>query len=218
MTTFISRYLDPADRLGEILFALIMCLGFTAAVRLGHQDADSRALLVAIGGCNLSWAFVDGVIYVLTALFERGCRVRLARDVLAAPTEHAALARIDREFDGPLMAILNHRERDQVLHWALEIVRAKGKPPPARMRSEDLLGGVAVSLLIALSTLPVLVPLAVVPTPTLAVRLSNLVALTQMFLLGFWWGRIVGAGPIRVALGLTLLGVSLVAVTVSLGG
>jgi len=31
----IGRYLDPADRLGEILFGLIMALGFTGAVRLG---------------------------------------------------------------------------------------------------------------------------------------------------------------------------------------
>src|SRR4030095_1923207 len=34
MPTFIQRYLDPDDRLGEILFGLIMALGFTGAVRL----------------------------------------------------------------------------------------------------------------------------------------------------------------------------------------
>ena len=60
MRTFIQRYLAPADRLGEILFGLIMALGFTGAVRLGHEKADNRALFVGIFGCNLAWAIVDG--------------------------------------------------------------------------------------------------------------------------------------------------------------
>ena len=30
---FIRRHLEPTDRLGEILFGLIMALGFTGAVR-----------------------------------------------------------------------------------------------------------------------------------------------------------------------------------------
>ena len=90
MRAFIRRYLDPADRLGEILFGLIMALGFTGAVRLGHEAADNRALFIGIFGCNLAWAIVDGVMYVLTALFERGRKARLVREVLRAPTEEAA--------------------------------------------------------------------------------------------------------------------------------
>ncbi len=52
MATFIQRCLDPADRLGEIPFGLIMALGFTGAVRLGVEDADNRTLFIAIFGCN----------------------------------------------------------------------------------------------------------------------------------------------------------------------
>ena len=100
MRAFLSRYLKPADRLSEILFALIMALGFTAAVKLGRQDADNRVLFVGILGCNLAWAIVDGVIFVLAALFDRGRRARIARDVLNAPTEEAAMDRIGHEIDG----------------------------------------------------------------------------------------------------------------------
>ena len=50
MRAFIQRHLDPADRLGEILFGLIMALGFTGAVRLGHEEADNRALFIGIFG------------------------------------------------------------------------------------------------------------------------------------------------------------------------
>ena len=42
MPSFIRRYLDAADRLGEILFGLIMALGVTGAVRLGLEKLRNQ--------------------------------------------------------------------------------------------------------------------------------------------------------------------------------
>ena len=214
---FVVRYLDPASRLGEVLFGLIMALGFTGAVRLGREDADSHALFIGILGCNLAWAIVDGVMYVLTELFERGRKARLIREVRAAPTEDAALRRIGDELDGPLMALTTPEERGQIHRSVLGIVRHAASERP-RIRREDLLGGVAVALIIVLTTLPVVVPYLVVSDPNLAVRLSNLIALTLLFLVGVWWGRVVGANPWRIGAGLTLVGMVLVLITIALGG
>jgi VIT1/CCC1 family predicted Fe2+/Mn2+ transporter len=217
MRSFIQRHLDPADRLGEVLFGLIMALGFTGAVRLGHQQAENRALFTDILGCNLAWAVVDGVMYVLAGLFERGRQARLARDVRAALTDDAALQQIAAELDGPLMALTTPRERGQLHRWVLEIVRREEFETP-RLERADLLGALAVALIILLATLPVVVPFLVVANPDLAVRLSNLVALTLLFLLGVRWAQIVGARPLRIGAGLTLLGLVLVFITIALGG
>jgi VIT1/CCC1 family predicted Fe2+/Mn2+ transporter len=156
-------------------------------------------------------------MYVLTELFERGRRARLTRDVLAAPTEDAALQLIGAELDGPLMALTTPQERRQLHGWVLEIVRREGFEPP-RLRRDDLMGGLAVALVIVLATLPVVMPYLVVPNPNFAVRLSNLIALALLFLLGAWWGKLVGASPFRLAAGLTALGVVLVLITIALGG
>jgi VIT1/CCC1 family predicted Fe2+/Mn2+ transporter len=217
MRTFIERYLDPADRLGEILFGLIMALGFTGAVRLGHEAADNRALFIGIFGCNLAWAIVDGVMYVLTGLFERGRKARLFREVARAPSEEAALDRIGAELDGPLLELTTPEERRELHRWTLRILRRE-QPDLPRLRRDDVLGGVAVALVIVLATFPIVVPYLVVANPTLAVRLSHLIAVTLLFLLGAWWGRVVGAQPLRIALGLTLLGTTLVLITIALGG
>jgi hypothetical protein len=217
MRTFVQRYLDPADRLGEILFGLIMALGFTGAVRLGHEEADNHALFIGIFGCNLAWAIVDGVMYVLTALFERGRKARLFREVLHAPTEEAALQRISEELDGPLLELTTPQERAQLHHWILAILR-RAQPETLRLHRGDLLGGVAVALVIVVATFPVVVPYLVVSNPNLAVRLSHLIAVALLFLLGAWWGRVVGGGAIRIATGLTLLGLTLVLITIALGG
>ena len=217
MRAFIHHHLDPSDRLGEVLFGLIMALGFTGAVRLGREEADNMALFIGIFGCNLAWAIVDGVMFVLTELFERGRQARATRDVLAAPNEEAALQRIDDELGGPLLALTTPQERQQVLRRVLELLRCT-KPEQPSVRRKDLLGGLAVALIIILATLPVVIPFLILRNPNVAVRVSNLVALTQLFLLGAWWGRMVGGSSLRIAAGLTLVGVILVLITIVLGG
>lgn len=214
---FIKRYLDPAGRLGEVLFGLIMALGFTGAVRLGHEEADNQALFIGIFGCNLAWAIVDGVMYVLGELFERGRKARLFRDLAKSPTDEDAIRKIADEIDGPLWELTTAQERAQVHRWVLAVLR---REPPAipRLRLDDVLGGVAVALIIVVATFPIVIPYLLVPDAELAVRISHAVGLVQLFLLGVWWGRIVGVHALRIATGLTLIGIALVLVTIALGG
>ncbi len=217
MRSFIQRHLDPADRLGEVLFGLIMALGFTAAVRLEREKADNRALFIGILGCNLAWAVVDGVMYALTAYFERGRFTRLVRDVLSAKTDAEALQQIAADLDDRLEIVTTAEQREQVHCWALENLRLQ-KHEAAQLHRKDVFGGLAVAASIILATLPVVAPFLVVANPDIAVRISNLIALTELFLLGMWWGRMVGENPLRVATGLTLVGLVLVLIAIALGG
>jgi hypothetical protein len=214
MRAFIDRHLDPASRLGEILFGLIMALGFTGAVRLGREEADNQALLIGILGCNIAWALVDGVMYVPTLEHGRRCaRRRRGR----CPDDAAALQLIATEYDDRLETLLTPEERAPMYRSVLAAVR-RVQLPPAHVHREDLLGGVAVALVILVATLPIVVPYLVVSDPDLAVRISNGIALTMLFLLGAWWGRVVGGRPLRIAAGLTLIGLVLVLITIGLGG
>ncbi|MGH7786855.1 MAG: VIT1/CCC1 transporter family protein [Candidatus Binatia bacterium] len=217
MRAFLQRHLDPVDRLGEVLFGLIMALGFTGAVRLGQEEADNWALFIGIGGCNLAWAIVDGVMFVLAELFERGRKARVIRDVLRTADEEAALQRIEVELDGPLVSLTTAAERRQLARAALMLARRTPAERPT-VQFRDLLGGAAVALIIVLATLPVVIPFLVVPDPSVAVRVSNAIALTELFLTGAWWGREVGGSPLRIATGLTAVGVVLVLITIALGG
>ena len=69
--------------MGEILFGLIMTLTFTLAAGIVIEEEGregAREMLIGILGCNLAWGIVDGVMYVMLALFERNRRRRIARD------------------------------------------------------------------------------------------------------------------------------------------
>jgi VIT1/CCC1 family predicted Fe2+/Mn2+ transporter len=200
-----------------VLFGLIMALGFTAAVRLGHEEADSRALFVGILGCNVAWGIVDGVMYVLAALFERGREEQMAREVRAAATDEAARERVVSHLDGPLASIATDEELRQFAGWVVRAVRRTGERP-VRVRAADLLGGVAVGVVIIMATAPMLVPYLFVEDPELAVRISNAIGLALLFFVGVVWGRKTGCGAVRIGLGVTLVGVALVLITVALGG
>jgi hypothetical protein len=215
--SFIGRYLDPATRLGEVLFGLIMALGFTGAVRIGWEEPDNRELFVGILGCNIAWAVVDGVMYVLGALFERARKSRLFHDVAATANDGVALQKIAAELDGPIFELTTAEEREQLHRWVLATLRQR-TPKISPLRKDDLLGGVAAAFLIVFATFPIVVPYLVVQDPTIAVRISNGIAIASLFVLGWWWGRVVGRNPLRVASGLLLIGAALVATTIVLGG
>src|SRR5262245_46443288 len=85
--------LDPGSRMGEILFGLIMTLTFTLGAGLMLEEegrAGARELLIATIGCNIAWGLIDGVLYVLSQIFERGRLRRTAAHVSAAPSAAAA--------------------------------------------------------------------------------------------------------------------------------
>jgi VIT1/CCC1 family predicted Fe2+/Mn2+ transporter len=214
---FVHRNLDPVDRLGEVLFGLIMALGFTAAVRLGHEEADSRALFVGILGCNVAWGIVDGAMYVLAALFERGREAQMVREVLGAPDDETARRRVLDHVEGPLAAHATEEDRRAFADCVLRTARRVGDRR-VRIHASDLMSGVAVAVIILMATAPMLVPYLLISNPELAVRVSNLVGLAMLFSLGVVWGRRSGAGAVRVGLSMTLIGTALVLVTVALGG
>ena len=87
-----------------------------------------------------------------------------------------------------------------------------------RVTRGDVLGGIAVAVVIVVATLPVVLPFLIVDDSYLAVRLSNAVAIAMLFVLGVRWAHFVGANPWTVGAGLTSVGVVLVLVTIALGG
>lgn len=217
MVNFIRRHLDPGSRLGEVLFALIMALGFTGSVRLGLEDPDSRELFVGILGCNLAWAIVDAAMYLLLQVFERGRTARLVRDLRRARSEPEALARIAAELDDRLPVMHDAPGAEHFHRWLLDLVRTGDARIP-QLTADDGKAALAVMLLIVFSTLPMLVPFLVLGDPWTAARVSNSVALAMLFVLGAWWGREVGRSPWGIGAGLTAIGIALVLVTIALGG
>jgi len=215
---FVAR-LDPGERLGELLFGLIMVLTFTlgAGIQLGDDRDATRELLIAALGCNAAWGIIDAALYLMGRLSERGRLHRLIRSIQAAPSSEHALALVDRELDDRIPKIVRPEIRASLDREVLERVRTM-KPQPNRVTAPDLWAALAVFWLVFLTALPAVLPFLVLRDTQIALRTSNAVLIGLLFFVGWRWATYTGASPWRTGLFMVVLSVALVVVAIALGG
>jgi hypothetical protein len=211
-----KRVLEPIDRVSEVLFGLIMVLTFTGSLSVAESGrAEVRDMLIGALGCNLAWGFIDGVFYLMGCLAERGRALLTFRAVRQVNDPQAARRLIAGALPPLIASILQPAELDAMLQ------RLKALPQPpnrAHLPKEDWLGAVGVFLLVFLSTLPVVIPFTFMTDVTLALRISNAIAIAMLFLSGYSFGRITGRNPMLVGLFIVVFGAMLVGATIALGG
>lgn len=211
-----ERVLDPVQRQAEILFGLIMVLSFTGSISVTTADREEvRAVLYGALGCNVAWGIVDAVMYLMAIVIERGRSHTIQRAVKASKdAEHgrrliqeALPEGMDRLFDAP--ALESARQA---------VVAAPPPPPRPRLNRQDWLGAFGVFMLVFLSTFPVVIPFMFSMPLDTAMRVSNLVAIVLLYVLGHSLGHYAGMRPVRTGVVMVTLGVALVGATIALGG
>jgi hypothetical protein len=210
------RILDPVERLSEILFGLIMVLTFTGSLSVAEAGReDVRAMLIGALGCNLAWGIIDGILFLMARVGEKGRDLATLRAIRAA-SEPARARRLLAEALPPVVASVLRPEEMGQLH---ERLRQLPEPPPRRgLGSDDWLGALGVFLLVFLSTFPVAIPFMVMAEAGPALRVSNAIAVALLFLTGYIFGKLSGRHPVWLGCGMVLLGTVLVGITIALGG
>jgi hypothetical protein len=207
--------LSPAERFSEVLFGLIMVLSITGSLSVGGAGQDDvRVMLIGALSCNTAWGLVDAVMYLVTTLVER-FRLRSLLDTLRSEPEPRRGQEMIAARIPPLLA-------ESMSPAELELVRqrllARKDLPEKGLQRRDLLGALAIFLLVFLSTLPVVLPFVFPLEPRVALRVSNGVAILLLFLVGFRVGKYMSYRPVLVALAMVAMGAALVAGTIALGG
>jgi hypothetical protein len=210
------RVLDPVDRVSEVLFGLIMVLTFTGSLSAAESGrAEVRAMLLGALGCNLAWALIDGIMYLMGCLAERGQAIATVRAVRAAADPDEGCRIVTGAVPPAVAAALSPAEIEKVRSY---IGRMPEPPARARLHAQDWLGALGVFMLVVLSTIPVLLPFVFVGDAFSALRISNLVAVVMMFVTGYAYGRLSGYWPWLTGLSMVVLGAALVGLTIVLGG
>ena len=219
MLGFISKHLAPVDRLAEIIYALLILLTFTLATKAINTAADAQQLMLAALGCNIAWGMIDGVMYILTSVFERGRLYRFANLYHQAPNSSAALDAVASELDDTLAPLASEEERKQLYANIVSIVTDEKAPPRPGATREDLLGAVAILAIVVLALLPPVVPFLVFQSNALlALRVSNIVSISMLFIVGWHWAKYTGASRLKAGLALMSLGIVMVLISIPLGG
>lgn len=207
--------LSPLERGCEIVFGLLMTASVTAATQIGTGGhATVRELLLAAFGCNVAWGLIDAAMFLLQRQFGRFRAHRTMRELRTINDEARFRDRVREELPpviGPALTAETYAG----------IRRLADAYAPARARfwsrSEVEAAGL-IWLLVAASTLPMVVPFLVLQDATLALRLSKVVMVAMLFVLGWWIGRWSGASAWRSGGVLALAGSVLAVSCIALGG
>ena len=193
-----------------------MVLTFTGSLSIAEAGrSEVRTMLIGALGCNLAWGIIDGVLYLMGCLAEKGRGLLTFRAVRRAADPKEAQRVIADALPSVVASVLEPVEMESLYQ------RLKQLPEPphqVRLRKDDLLGAVGVFLLVFLCTFPVVIPFIFMHNAGPALRVSNAIAILMLFLTGYAFGRMTGRHPWLVGISMVVLGLILVGLTMALGG
>ncbi len=225
---FLGRFIDPIDRLSETIYSVLILLTFTLAYRIIRLGADpvtppnsiqySNELLIAAISAIIAWGLIDGLMYVLMEVFQRGERHRLLHMLQTAETERERIDVLAAELDYVLEPITDETERRNLYQSVLPHLRT-ARARPISFKREDFTGALGTLVVAIFAVIPSLIPLVLLRSNyDLAIRVSNVISFIVLFHAGYNWGAYTGAKPWRTGLILVAAGVMMVAIAIPLGG
>jgi hypothetical protein len=211
-----KHVLDPAERIAEVLFGLIMVLTFTGSLSIADAGRDDvRAMLIGALGCNLAWGIIDGILYLMGCLAEKGQNLAAFLAIRSACDPEQAHRLIAGVLPPVIASALEPAELERVRQRLQQLPEPPGR---ARLTRSDWRGALGVLLLVFLTTFPVAIPFIVMDNVMRGMRMSNAIAIVMLFLTGAAYGRVVGRSPWVIGASMVVLGGVLVGLTMALGG
>jgi len=211
-----QRALEPIERISEVLFGLIMVLTATGTLSvINAGNPEIKTMILGALGCNLAWGIIDGGLYLLGRLEDRGRNLMTLRAVKQAAEPAAAQRAIADALPEPITASLAPEDLDLI---ARKLNHLSEPPKLPGFAAEDWLGAAAVCVWVFFSTIPVVIPFLFTNDVQLALRISNVVAIALLFVCGYAFGRCTGLSPWPMGLVMVFVGVALTGVAIALGG
>jgi VIT1/CCC1 family predicted Fe2+/Mn2+ transporter len=155
------------------------------------------------------------VFYLMGCLAESGRRLLTFRAVRQA-TDPIEAQRLIAAALPPLLASVTQPGELETMRQRL--MQLPDHPNRVHVAGKDWLGAAGVFLLVFLSTFPVVIPFTFMKDITLALRVSNAIAIVMLFAAGCTFGRITGRRPLVMGLAMVILGATLVSAAIALGG
>lgn len=211
-----KRFLEPYDRISEVLFGLIMVLTFTGSLSVVSDGrAEVRDMLIGALGCNIAWGVIDAVLYLMGCLSEKGHAIRALRAVQGAGSPAVAHQAISGYLPEKVAEVMDAATLESIRQ---KLAQLPAPPKRPSLGKDEWLGAGAVFLWVFVTTFPVAIPFLFMPEIGTALRVSNAIAVTLMFLTGFAFGRVAEYHPWLSGFVMVFFGAGLVAMTMALGG
>jgi hypothetical protein len=208
--------LGTDDRISEILTGIVMILTFTCTFSVIKSDNTSVMNMLTGAICSTTaWGLFDAVLYLFMTLIDKEHNLTFMNFVRKSKD----IGKVRQVIVDALPEVMT----DVMQPEEIEILRKKilTLPQPEkiyRLKSDDYRSAGGIFLLVFFATIPISVPFILIKDITIALRISNAVAILMMFLCGRALGKYVGRNRMVMGLITSLIGIVLVSVTIALGG
>ncbi|MGY8664017.1 VIT1/CCC1 transporter family protein [Bradyrhizobium sp. UFLA05-109] len=210
------RVLDPMERISETLFGLIMALTFICSLGVATSgNIKIQTMLIGALGCNLAWGIVDGGLYLLARINDRGGNILTLRAIQRAPDSETARRIVADALPPELASLLRLEELELMRRRLQQLPEPRERP---KLVERDWIGALGLCLLSFASTFPVVIPFIFLSDAKLALRVSYAVAIAMLFCCGYVFGYRSGLQPWAAGLLMVAFGGALVGITIVLGG
>ena len=218
---FRQEHLSEADVQVEMLCGVIMVLVMIGYLKLSlAQDGFEfkKMMMLVPLGCNAAWGIIDGIMYVLINLRERGNKSKLLSLIKSAKDQNEVLALIKNEFGFVFIDLLNKDTQDNIYQEILKGLTNTIVEKPKGISKNDLRLVLKTFLIVFSTGVPLVIPFILLNDVWLAIRISHIIGLVMLFSIGYWWAKLASRHRIRSAIALTILGVIIVGITEVLHG
>lgn len=217
--SFIERFLEPAEWLGELLFGLIMVLTITLGANALIADGmhATRDMLLSVAGCIFAWAVIDALIFTMNSTFERNRTSRLIEAIQHASTEQQGLSLVQKELESRLGRISTAEARTRFYHDVLTHVKSASVRRTV-IQQAGIAGALVTFALVMSTAVPALVPFLLIEHRGVALAVSNLLLLSMLFLVGYCWACEARTIPWLTGLIVVLIGIFMVGIAKLFGG
>ena len=211
-----KQFLTPDERISEVLFGLIMVLGFTGSLSVTSADhAEVRTMLIGALGCNISWGVIDAVFYLMSCLAEKGEKLRVWQAFKSAVCPREADRIIAGQLPPMMSELLETKAFEAIRH---DLTRLPDPPQHPGIEKDEWLASLMIFLWVFATTFPVAIPFLLMSDIHRALRVSNGVAILLLFVTGYAFGRSSEYKPWVTGFAMVGLGAILVGLTIRLGG
>ena len=194
---------------------MVLTVTLSAGLTAMDNESGARQLLIAAIGCNLAWGIIDAVMYLMNCITVHSGKTRLVQAVQRVRDPSAGLALIQDEIG--LHDLLDPRDVEALSQSIFRHI-ADARLTKKTLTREDWLGAVACFWLVFISCLPAALPFLFFSPPRVALRVSNLLLLLMLFLVGYKWARYTGTNAGLAGASMVGIGLALVSVAILLGG
>lgn len=219
---FRQGQLSEGDRFVEMICGVIMVLvmiGYLRLTLIGDDDPDFQKKMILIPlGCITAWGIIDGIMYVLLNLVQRGKRFKLFSTIKSAKDQKDAHTTIEDDLASSIVGALKKEDRQKIYDEILKGADGALIEKPQWVTKKDLVIIFFTFLIVFSTGAVILIPLVVLNNVFLAIHTANAIGVVMLFCIGYFWGKHASRNKIRSAIGMVLLGTAIVLVTIALNG